>query len=288
MPCIRRGLIIGFCFLTAVVFIPVKVRADQLKLNLAISSVGATCAISGGPSTIDPVSHGATTPQYTTTTSCDLSTGLPDGQALEATGTALATLGRWPAADVTASATSHGYNPSITPNYPNASASAYMVSQTSFSVSVNLNKLGYDPGVNGVPVLMTWTGETNVTGDGYAQISAWLQGGTYSSTPGVLSYTFAPDEQYGAALEAICSVEANENRNSACQAVADPTFTFDQAAFDAEMGSNTFLLADYYSFEFSPNMTATPPPGIPEPSSLILLGTGLLGLMGVALKRTIL
>jgi len=41
------------------------------------------------------------------------------------------------------------------------------------------------------------------------------------------------------------------------QAVADPVFTFDQATFDKEMGSDTFPLADYYKFEYSPNLAAT-------------------------------
>jgi hypothetical protein len=53
----------------------------------------------------------------------------------------------------------------------------------------------------------------------------------------------------------------------------DPLFEFDQAAFDAEMGANTFNLADNYSFGFSPNI---PISDTPEPSSLLLFGSGLL------------
>jgi hypothetical protein len=53
----------------------------------------------------------------------------------------------------------------------------------------------------------------------------------------------------------------------------DPLFEFDQAAFDTEMGANTFNLADNYSFGFSPNI---PTNATPEPSSWLLLGTGLL------------
>jgi hypothetical protein len=58
--------------------------------------------------------------------------------------------------------------------------------------------------------------------------------------------------------------------------MADPLFEFDQAAFDAEMGANTFNLADNYGFSFSPNISESP---IPEPSSLFLFGTGLLILL---------
>jgi hypothetical protein len=39
-----------------------------------------------------------------------------------------------------------------------------------------------------------------------------------------------------------------------CGAFADPVFSFDQQAFDAAMGSQTFPLADYYSLQFSPNV----------------------------------
>jgi hypothetical protein len=63
------------------------------------------------------------------------------------------------------------------------------------------------------------------------------------------------------------------------QAVADTVFTFDQATFHKEMGSDIFPLADYYKFEYSQNLTATP-----ESPSLLLFGTGLLGLIGLSLR----
>lgn len=55
------------------------------------------------------------------------------------------------------------------------------------------------------------------------------------------------------------------------QAVADPVFEFDQQAFDDLMGPDTFSLADFYSFEFSPGAEL-----IPEPSSVLLCLAGLM------------
>jgi hypothetical protein len=81
---------------------------------------------------------------------------------------------------------------------------------------------------------------------------------------------------------ATCSADAIQNQTSECQAIADPVFTFDQATFNAEMGASTFPLDEYYDFEYSPNLAPAP---TPEPSTLILLGTGLLGLANVARRK---
>ena len=45
---------------------------------------------------------------------------------------------------------------------------------------------------------------------------------------------------------------------------------FDQAAFDAMMGPNTFPLAKYYTFDVSPNVALTTLPGVPLPPALPL------------------
>jgi hypothetical protein len=58
-----------------------------------------------------------------------------------------------------------------------------------------------------------------------------------------------------------------------------PTYEW---TFNAQMDNNRFPSAGYYQFAYSPNLTATP-----EPSCLLLFGTGLLGLMGLSLKKAI-
>jgi hypothetical protein len=59
----------------------------------------------------------------------------------------------------------------------------------------------------------------------------------------------------------------------------DPVFGFDQAAFNALYGINSFVLSDYYQFNYSPNMSTVPIPG-----AVWLLGTGLIGLIGLRRK----
>jgi hypothetical protein len=60
--------------------------------------------------------------------------------------------------------------------------------------------------------------------------------------------------------------------NASALVTVDPTFEFDQAAFDAEaaqFGFQTFPLDQYFSFEFSPGLDQL---GVPEPPSLVLMG----------------
>ena len=51
-----------------------------------------------------------------------------------------------------------------------------------------------------------------------------------------------------------------DSYDSVVSAHVDPIIRFDQAAFDAMYGANSFRLADYYKLEFSPNLTVNRPP----------------------------
>jgi hypothetical protein len=90
--------------------------------------------------------------------------------------------------------------------------------------------------------------------------------------------TLIPGATYKVELSTGCMATVSPSPiilTAGCRSFVDPAFQFDQADF-----KGGFNLADYYSFEYSSNLTASP---IPEPSSLILLGT-LLGLSALAAR----
>ena len=90
-----------------------------------------------------------------------------------------------------------------------------------------------------------------------------------------VAFSIAPTHYLRVALSANASayddaIPATADAESS-QALADPTFAFDQTAFDlyaASLGQPTFHLADFYSFEFSPTVV------VPEPGSAMLLWCG--------------
>ena len=55
---------------------------------------------------------------------------------------------------------------------------------------------------------------------------------------------------------------------SACHAVIDPMFDFDQTAFDAMLGARSFLLDDSFEFEFRPNLALASPIDVREPTTI--------------------
>jgi hypothetical protein len=60
-----------------------------------------------------------------------------------------------------------------------------------------------------------------------------------------------------------------------CGSVVDPWLSFDQGAFDALQGPNSFRLSDYFGLEYSSNVP-TSPATVPEPSIFSLVGLALL------------
>jgi hypothetical protein len=147
------------------------------------------------------------------------------------------------------------------------------------SYSVAVDQTGpLPPGVTvtAIPVRITAVGETI----GNATVAAWFSGPGanfwWNPPPNVsTTWSIAPNTEYFAGLEADCTADwpvEYTYESQSCQAIVDPAFQFDQADF-----TGGFNLADYYSFEYSSNLTPTATPtAIPEPSALILFGTSML------------
>ncbi|MHB1290630.1 MAG: PEP-CTERM sorting domain-containing protein, partial [Sulfuricella sp.] len=141
-----------------------------------------------------------------------------------------------------------------------------------------------------------YTGSARLNVGGFP-ISRFLIGGLHNADDTFndsVTLDLRPDREYRGIVVADCqAVDTGYTSSSLpggaadCIVSIDPEIGFDQAAFDALMGANTFRLDEYYQIVFSPNIPAggpqPPGPSIPEPSTAVLLGAGLFGL--AALRR---
>jgi hypothetical protein len=120
--------------------------------------------------------------------------------------------------------------------------------------------------------VLVFTTELGVN-DAFDEVkTVWLEDGLYEAFVSVGGWAMATlDQTHDPATAGWASYDAT----------ADPTIRLDQAAFDTEYGPSSFLLSDYYTMDFSPNIP------IPEPSTFCLLGTGCLGLLGRLRRRPV-
>lgn len=99
----------------------------------------------------------------------------------------------------------------------------------------------------------------------FFNFSASTTGSEYREYDEYLGMSVPSDGSYAVSVSLQAQAEAFEFRNAywahSSQALADPVFAFDQAAFDLQMGAETFPLADYFEFEYSPGII-TPAPGV--------------------------
>lgn len=98
----------------------------------------------------------------------------------------------------------------------------------------------------------------------------------------VVDISLIPGHVYIVDLLAACqhndggSVPVVFSSSANCSALADPVFSLNQAALDAQLGSDSFPLAAFYRFEYSAGVTAIPEPG---PAALLLAGLGGLAML---------
>ena len=88
----------------------------------------------------------------------------------------------------------------------------------------------------------------------------------------------SPNYPYSVSMSAGCSLWAgpvgqNAHASIRCSAQVDPFIAFDQSAFNAMMGDQTFALNEYYRIVFSENLPLPPSPSSALPwIPLLLLG----------------
>jgi len=180
---------------------------------------------------------------------------------------------------------------SVGGNWLNNQANGWGGAFSTFYFSVDQIKVpSFAPIV--LPIYFEADGEAHV--DGYGSYDVWAA--ILSSTP--VSYSIAQEGQgISGSFSKTTTVDLQPNTAYAVQigaegsafaefglsssrfvAGVDPTFGFDQTAFDAMYGSKSFPLAEYYSLDFSPNVPAS---SAPEPNTALLFGTFFAGLVGV-------
>jgi hypothetical protein len=126
-----------------------------------------------------------------------------------------------------------------------------------------------------------------VYGDSKSSTELLTQGNYFNDTAGTTAKTFTKNipinipptsDKYGVNMYmGLVADTAAEGTESYVIGSLDPTITFDQAAFDLMYPGTAYNLADYFSLQFSPNLT-TAGPQVPEPPITWLLLSGLTGL----------
>ena len=127
-------------------------------------------------------------------------------------------------------------------------------------------------------------GVLGVTG---ALVEVTIRGSGAASFSDSLPLTLQVGIPYSVIVGAGCEVFLDSpNTAGNCTAMADPSLSFDQTTFD-DMYANPFALVDFYEIAYSPNVSfQLPPPSIPEPTTLLLLGSGI-AIMRVLSRRSL-
>jgi len=198
----------------------------------------------------------------------------------------------------------------------NGTASSYIYSNIQLYFQTQLINSQIDPGLNFIPVLISaeGAGHSDRTGFGLAESKGTVQvsGSNLNFQPllfefdayvvdeiafdpvdsenqtdsfdGSESVSLITGDVYTVTIFSSCESWVapiggqSAGATAGCTSWVDPFFAFDQAAFDQQMGGDTYRLDEYYQFVFSPNVP------VPETETYALMLAGL-GLVGFAARR---
>jgi hypothetical protein len=274
--------------------------SSAFAVTMANAQVGKLCVIQGVINTFtDQLGNTPSTSEQST--ACNLTDSGIDsfGQPIyaHAEGYASAGFGTLPNVAITSAGASTAST--------NTRAEAHLMAATQFFVEIQ--SIGTPPGTapSLIPILLSARGagyaeasndRSLVTTIGIVDMYGWqlptasefgfeyrnvTEGRQDWSFNGSVPLAMYPGFEYSVVVNAACSaVSLSSAAGSAggCSSWVDPSFTFDQAAFDQQMGNGSFALNDYYQFAFSPNVP------VPEPEAYALMLAGL-GLVGFAARR---
>lgn len=293
--------------LFAVAFIGSLTPAGAMAVPLATTQVGYSCQTLGAA---DDYSFGAALP-IAQSIACDQTSSGSTAWGpyiAHAEGTSSAGFGAIPQVGI---ATASAFASS-----DNGTASSYLYSNISFSFQVQLINSQSNPGLTLIPVATSaqGTGYAERTGFGYAESKAVVQvngsnldfGDVHFSydayvvdeiafdpvdfenqtvtLDGTQSANLIVGDVYTVQISSSCESWVapiggqSAGASGGCTAWVDPSFAFDQAAFDQQMGANTYRLDDYYEIVFSPNVP------VPEANAYALMLAGL-SLVGWIARR---
>jgi hypothetical protein len=280
-----------------------------LAVPVATTQVLHTCEVSGD----DTYFFGAPLPTAVQHTECSLDssgTGPYGAYTEHAEGRAVADLGTTAGAIGVTTAKTLAYS-------DNGIAESYTYAGVSFYFHIELIGGPPVPGISAIPILMSAAGVGQAEREGYGIVDAYglvqASGGNLDSDDARFEFrAYVVDETafddsnyyeditdsfdeskslnlllagvYTVTTSARCSSWVapiggqSEGAIARCSGWVDPMFSFDQAAFDSQMGEDTFALADYYRLVFSANIPRSPPSPMPVPSSIALFAAGLLAL----------
>lgn len=300
----RQALIAS---LFAVAFIGSLVPASSMAVPLATTQVGHVCQTLGAT---DDYFYGAALPIVQDTACNQTSSGNTawGPYIAHAEGTSSAEFGAIPQVGIATAGTFASSD--------NGTASSYLYSNVTFNFQVQLIDGQSNPGLTFIPTSTSaqGTGYAERTGFGYAESKGTVQvsgsnlgfGDVYfaynayvvdeiafdpvdsenqtANLDGTKSANLVVGDIYTVNIFSSCESWVapiggqSAGASAGCTGWVDPSFTFDQAAFDQQMGANTYRLDDYYQIVFSPNVP------VPEADTYALMLAGL-ALVGWAARR---